>query len=272
MEFDTAALPDLAAFAVANSLTYEPSAFVPDYGGALFEFLQRAGVTDRFVASDGLEVGRITGDVGGSQTRTSGSFTVTTTISTTTVRTYGYIAIRLNRNMPQLVLDAKRNGRSIPMPIARGQKLSLEGDFNRHFTLYAPNGYERDALYVMTPDLMGLLIDETGNFDVEIVDNYLFAYSPKDFDLHSAELWQRIARIRDVLGAKALSQTERYRDDAPGSTATTVAPDGARLRMMFNGGGPTSMIVILVIIGIAFVAVVGGVIAILAAAGDHVLP
>ena len=39
----------------------------------------------------------------------------------------------------------------------RTQVLSLEGDFDRYFTLYCPKEYERDALYVFTPDLMALL-------------------------------------------------------------------------------------------------------------------
>lgn len=42
--------------------------------------------------------------------------------------------------------------------------LSLEGDFDRYFTLYCPGDYERDALYVFTPDLLALLIDESRHF------------------------------------------------------------------------------------------------------------
>src|SRR5690606_32829643 len=103
------------------------------------------------------------GAVGGSQSRTSGNVTVTTSYSTTTRRSYAYVALRLETMLPHFVLDATRNNRtfgsSIPMPIAGGQTLSLEGDFDSHVTLHCPQGYERDALYVFTPDLMALLID-----------------------------------------------------------------------------------------------------------------
>ena len=58
---------------------------------------------------------------------------------------------------------------------------------------------------------MGLLIDETGDFDVEIVDDKLFVYARGGFDLSSPALWQRLDRIRTVVGAKTLRQTGTVR-------------------------------------------------------------
>ena len=140
-------------FASARSLT--PLAGVPAFGGALFEFLQGSTVEGR-VGSPTFEVGNLHGTVGGSQVRKEGAWTVTTSLSTTFQRSYGYVAIQLDTALPHLVLDGRRNngrlgGSSIPMPIAGGQTLSLEGDFNEYFTLHCPTGYERDALYVFTP-------------------------------------------------------------------------------------------------------------------------
>lgn len=255
MNLDTSALPDKAAFAAANSLSYEPSAAAPAYGGALFEYLQQASVTDRFASIDGgYEIASIDGTVGGAQSGTTGNVTFTTSYSTTSQRAYGYLAIKLERALPHLVLDARSNNRtfgsSIPMPIAGGQQLSLEGDFDKHFTLHCPNGYERDALYVFTPDLMALLIDETGDLDVEIVDDRLFAYANKPFDLDDAAVWQRLERIREVVGAKALRQTGRYADDrltqgaaavagdAAAQVPNVVGEDGRRLQQGFLGANP----------------------------------
>ena len=80
--------------------------------------------------------------------------------STTEVMSVGYLAVRLQRKLPQFVLDSSRNDdgkySNLPMPIAGGQRLSLEGDFDQHFALHSPRGYERDALYIFTPDLMAL--------------------------------------------------------------------------------------------------------------------
>src|SRR5690606_15087483 len=88
--------------------------------------------------------------------------------------TWGYAAIKLPRKLPNMLLDARNNnslfGTNLPVSYRRDQVLSLEGDFDKYFTLYCPRQYERDALYVFTPDLMALLIDESAAFDVEIVD------------------------------------------------------------------------------------------------------
>jgi len=238
MAFDTTALPlgDLTAFAAANGLTYAASAAAPGHGGALFEFLQGGAVSHRFASTTPplLEVGTITGTVGGSQVRQSGSWTVTTTYGTTSVRSFGYLAMQLVRAVPHMVLDAKSNGSSIPMPIAGGQSLSLEGDFDRHFRLYCPTGYERDALYIFTPDLMALLVDESAAFDVEIVDDMLFVYSNQPFNPADVALWDRLGRIRDLVGAKTLTQTDYYSDERVADRAANqVAEDGRRLRMGF---------------------------------------
>ena len=257
MPFDTAALSDGPdAFAAANGLSYTKQGGHPAFGGAVFEYLQDNAVTDVFT-SEGVEVGTITGRVGGSQTSQSGSWTVTTSYDTSAVKSYGYLAIRLERAVPQLVLDSKRNGSSIPMMIGGGQKLRLEGDFNKYFTLYAPKGYERDALYIVTPDLMALLVDETGDFDVEVVDDMLFVYSTTPFDTTNAAVWRRLGRIRDVVGAKAISQTDYYSDDrVTDRAANRVADGGRRLRMGFGSGTGTRLAVIVIGVFAAVIAII----------------
>jgi hypothetical protein len=235
-EIDTTALPDKAAFAAANGWRYEPVGPAPEYSGSLFEFLQGATVTDRFIMEPGVEVGVLTGKVGGGQAWYGTGGKVRVSFQTNEVMTVGYLAVRLERKLPQFVLDSSRNDdgklSNLPMPIAAGQTLSLEGDFNDHFTLHVPGGYERDALYIFTPDLMALLIDETGDFDVEIVDEWFFVYSRHGFDLSNGTLWRRLERIRQVVGAKAITRTDLYAD---ARDPATIA-EGSRLRMGFFGG------------------------------------
>lgn len=256
-EIDTTALPDKAAFAAANGWRYEPVGPAPVYRGAIFEFLQGATVTDRFILESStvesgaasqpaasqpaasqptVEVGVITGKVGGGQDWAGTGGAVRVSFSTSEVMTVGYLAVRLERQLPQFVLDSSRNDdgkmSNLPMPIAAGQRLSLEGDFDDHFALYCPRGYERDALYIFTPDLMALLIDETGDFDVEIVDDWFFVYARHGFDLSNGTLWRRLERIRHVVGAKAITRTDLYanaRDPA-------LIVEGSRLRMGFFNG------------------------------------
>ncbi len=153
---------------------------------------------------------------------------------------YGYIMVQLDRNLPHMVLDSKANNTSIfglsisdlPLEFNKDQKLSLEGDFDSHFTLYAPKEYERDALYVFTPDLMQLFIDESHNFDAEIVDNKIFIYSNTQFDLTNQALLQRLFNVIDKVVSKVESQTEHYIDERVGSAIKdTIAVPGRRLKI-----------------------------------------
>jgi hypothetical protein len=112
----------------------------------------------------------------------------------------------------------------------KDQTLSLEGDFNEHFTLYAPKEYERDALYIFTPDLMALLIDTVAQFDVEVIDDQLFVYGP-EFHLVTEKAWERIFAIINNVGQKTISQTDYYADEKIGDRNTdVVADEGRRLR------------------------------------------
>lgn len=106
---------------------------------------------------------------------------------------WGYIAIRLDVPLPNIVLDATSNngffGSNLPEQFGRHQRLGLEGDFDRYFTLYAPEGYEQDALYLFTPDIMARFIDHAAALDVEIVDDWLLLYAQRDMTTLDPAQW-----------------------------------------------------------------------------------
>ncbi|MDQ1174374.1 hypothetical protein QE430_002681 [Microbacterium testaceum] len=230
-------IEDLAAFAAANGWTYQAAAEPPALSGDMWEYATAGNVQDRIAGAD-WEVGRIVGGARKAESvRQSGIVTIRTSVSINVpVKSInlGYLAIRLPRQLPHFVLDARSNNgilSSLQHQPRRNQRLSLEGDFDTHFHLFAPKGYERDALYVFTPDLMALLIDETGDLDVEVRDDMLIVYRPGGFDLHDPAVWERFARIRATVGAKAWTQTDGYSDDraVPGLSAS-VGPEGRRLK------------------------------------------
>jgi len=253
MPLKTGALPDKAAFAAANGLTYSAEGGSPDFVGSMFDCLMGSRVSDVFQLPGVFEAGLVTGTIGGSQAWPGTGGVVSTSFTTNETATLGYMAIQLQAALPQYVLDAKSNDNgpisSIIMPIAGGQTISLEGDLDTYFTLYGPKGYETDARYVFTPDLMGLLIDETGDFDVEIVEDKLFVYARGAFDLATSALWQRLDRIRTVVGSKALRQTGRYVDANPATEG------GRRLRLGFFGS--RSKVGLILILALATSVVLG---------------
>lgn len=259
----------IAQMAQQNGWTYEEKGDPPALGGNLWEQVSNGIARDK-VSGDGWEAGTITGGTRSvTKVTQKGRFTMTTTVSSSSAKgsiNLGYLAITLPRRLPHMILDATSNGRGmVTRPRAR-QSLSLEGDFNSHFRLFVPEGYERDALYVFTPDLMALLIDEAGDLDVEIRDNQLIVYRPGGFDLLDPKVWDRFAELRATVGALAWSQTDRYLDErmpAPrlefeGAADNEVADQGKRLKrklpreamigVWFGAGGMAVALVVVVLV------------------------
>lgn len=146
----------------------------------------------------------------------------------------GQLVIPLSRTVPHLTLVPATVGpdwaNTHLSADARAEVLSLEGDFDRHFTLYAPRRYETDALYVFTPDVMAALIDHGSGFSVTLIDDLLIVRPVTGaFTLTDAALWPRLLAVVDSVAPQVAQQTERYRDERS-ATPDAVAAPGRRLR------------------------------------------
>lgn len=151
-----------------------------------------------------------------------------------------YAAVRMARKLPHMVLDSTHNNAklfgkallsNLPTILPNSQRVSLEGDFNDHFTLYAPKEYNVDARYILTPDVMAALIDSSSEFDVEIVDDVVFFYTPTTDKADSKVLGELFA-VLDVVSRELYEQTDFYADDrvANARQNNTVATQGKRLK------------------------------------------
>ncbi len=214
-------------FARANGLVFSPADANPRYAGSIFQLGSGRQATEHLMS----QAGRFF-DMGNYQYTTSNG-------KNSTTHTWGFMALKLDRRLPHMVLDAQANngffGSNLPASFDKSQILSLEGDFDRYFTLYCPRQYERDALYVFTPDLMALLIDNAAPFDVEVIDDWMFVYAAQPFTMTWPGVYERLFRILQTVGAKTVTQTDRYADDrtALPFAANVVAPPGTRLRQRF---------------------------------------
>lgn len=142
---------------------------------------------------------------------------------------YSYIAIRLNAPMPHILLDSTVNDKQavwLGRYAKSTQRLSLEGDFDASFALYCPKGYERDALYLFTPDIMALFADNATRFDVEIVDDWMILVTRPSVIGTDPALWREWHSVVAAVTAK-LAQWERWRDDR--TDGPDVDPQGRRL-------------------------------------------
>lgn len=209
----------LDRFARANTMQYVPRIDDPGLPGMIFSLGSSRHATDlvrgerpRFV-----EFGNHRYTTGSGKNRRT--------------HEWGYVAIKLDTPLPHIVLDATGNnglfGSNLPATFHKDQRLSLEGDFDRYFSLYCPADYERDALYLFTPDIMARFIDNAAALDVEIVDDWLFLYAKRDFATLDARTW---AWLFSVVGAllDKFAQWARWRDDRLAAAAASI-PDAATI-------------------------------------------
>ncbi len=194
----------LDRFAHANGMTWYPTSPNPPLPGMIFSQGSSRVATDvlRGTTPRFVEFGNYRYTTGSGKNRTT--------------HRWGYVAVKLSSPLPHIVLDATSNnslfGSNLPASFDKDQRLSLEGDFDRHFTLYCPQGYERDALYLFTPDIMARFIDNAAALDVEIVDDWMFFYGKREFSTLDPATWAWLfAAVAAALDKFA--QWERWRDD-----------------------------------------------------------
>ncbi|WEK61440.1 MAG: hypothetical protein P0Y60_01365 [Candidatus Microbacterium colombiense] len=203
----------LSRFAQVNGMSYEARLPDPPLPGMIFSLGRSRLATDLVRGSRPRFV-----EFGNYQ------YTVQSGKNSTTYR-WGYVAVKLDVPLPNIVLDAKGNngfGSNLPASFQKEQRLSLEGDFDQHFTLYCPAGYERDALYLFTPDIMARFIDNAAQLDVEIVDDWLFLYTQRKVSTLDPATWAWLFGAVGALLTK-FDQWARWRDERLESDAATGA-------------------------------------------------
>ncbi|MEO8527737.1 MAG: hypothetical protein ABI435_01530 [Pseudolysinimonas sp.] len=142
-----------------------------------------------------------------------------------------YIAVRLDRKLPHMAFLSTQARVPNWLSIDGSQLLPLEGDFQTYFRFYSPTGYEQDALQVVTPDVMAVLVDDAAAWHVEIVDDWVIFTKGYSFQKNTAEDWHRIFTIIGAVAPEVVVQGDTYQDGhATQPVTNVVAPAGRRLR------------------------------------------
>lgn len=218
----------LYKFATANGIGFMYDVSDPAYAGMIFDEGDSRKIQEALLLKDGTEIGNYEYSTGSGKNRQT--------------HTWGYVRIKLARRLPNMVLDARKNNvfgslTNLPDSFSHGQTLSLEGDFNNYFTLYAPKEYERDALYVFTPDVMAAVIDAGQAYDMEVVDDNLMLYSSTPLALDSETQLSALLAIADKVGSELRDQSDYYTDERVGDRSVNiVAEPGRRLKRGINVG------------------------------------
>ncbi len=162
---------------------------------------------------------------------------------------FRYLSLRLPRALPHLIIDARGNG-SLRTLLPGTQRLSLEGDFDRYFATYVPDGYERDALELLTPDVMACLIDYGSRWDIEVIDDRLQLASSRVTARTDGAESAALIYFAELVGAELGHQAASYSDPRAARPRAQVAAQGRRLRQRSTAWST-----------VAFVAVIGGMVA-----------
>lgn len=137
------------------------------------------------------------------------------TSRTHSVLEWHYLAVQLPAPLPHLILESTAVG---PLPPELGhapddQVVPVGYPFEASFTVHAPRGYAHDALYVLTPAVMAVLMDHAAGFHIETIGDTLVFFAPERADFATPEPWQAI----DALWMHAVpalnARAERYRDE-----------------------------------------------------------
>lgn len=212
----------LKNFAIQNGMAYTSNASYDGRAGMIFGKGDAKIFSDLLVASgyEFAEIGNYQYTIGSGKNRTTYD--------------YGFVRIKLPRRLPNMILDSKKNnffgGRlsNLQTSFTGDQRLSLEGDFDKYFTLYAPEEYKTDALYVFTPDVMQALVDAVHSYDCEVIDDDFYIYSDTKFKFTNKDQYEEILAITRALKPELVQQTDYYADARVGDRSLNIIGEGGK--------------------------------------------
>lgn len=208
-----------ARFAAAAGFNLHSAVRDPSLPGLIFRVGDER-IMRRWLQRGPLELGEYECTTGSGRSRTT--------------RRYGFVAYRLARRLPNMLLDAKVNNAlgltNLPEMYDSSQQLSLGVEADQHFNFYCPVGYQQDALYVFSPDVIAAVIDHGKIYDIELVDDTVYFYRTAGLDWSAAGMRQTLADVEAIITELGAS-TDHYADANIGNrAANVVAPAGVRLK------------------------------------------
>lgn len=149
-------------------------------------------------------------------------------------RPFAFIELPLPSSVPHIVLANRRRSIIPTLGLGRGAaRMDLEGEFAGVFRLIVPEGYQQDALYIFTPDLMARVLDLGSGAEIELVSDRLYVYLPGSTRFDRPETMAAALVIAEDFHRRFAARTELYRDDDAGElaarTGVSVGLRGQRL-------------------------------------------
>lgn len=115
---------------------------------------------------------------------------------------YMVIGIKLPRIMPHIILESMQSGIGI-QPRDTIESAELEGRFTEYFKLYHHKDDQINALSIITPDIMQVLVEKNQDQNIEIIDDKLFFLSAYQNNSKLRELLASVIELGEEITHKA---------------------------------------------------------------------
>ncbi|MDR2320732.1 MAG: DUF2157 domain-containing protein [Microbacterium sp.] len=143
----------------------------------------------------------------------------------TVQRPFAFIELPLPAKVPHIVLRNRRRS-IVPTLGLGGARMDLEGHFASTFQLLVPEGYQRDALYIFTPDLMARVLDLGAGAELELVEDRAYVYLPGSTRFDRPDVMQGTVQLAEELHRRFAARTGPYRDE---NTGPIARPEGVAI-------------------------------------------
>lgn len=157
-------------------------------------------------------------------------------------RPFAFVELPLPSSVPHIVLANRRRSIIPTLGLGRGAaRMELEGEFAKVFRLIVPEGYQQDALYIFTPDLMARVLDLGSGAEIELVSDRLYVYLPGSTRFDRADTMAAVVVLAEEFHRRFAARTELYRDDRAGELAARAGVAVGLRGQRLSGSGVSVM-------------------------------
>ncbi len=143
------------------------------------------------------------------------------------------IQVELPKNFPHIYLDSKVGGGiQARFTIASSQRIQLEGNFNDYFQAYVPKGHAADALSILAPDVMQVIISVAGAYDLELYGSHLRVIASRSVYKNpqaQAQLVAIVTKVLEQIDQKLVGWTDASSEAALDEDLTIYPEHGVRI-------------------------------------------
>lgn len=148
---------------------------------------------------------------------------------------WAFVEFRTPHPLPHMMLEVK-GSKTRNYAFSSSQRVTLDSEFAKRFTLYVTEGSEPVALQLFTPEVLRLIAQTGSGFNIEVVEDRIVIHSVRLFRLERPRDQVRVFRLADGAGRALVKNAAAVEHDAPPSMLATEGGDGLLTGTPRNNG------------------------------------